>query len=94
MLWNTELFPTNELSEQLNIHMLYQYLGEELMHWGLVYKLPVVSLRFFNVYGIRSRTSGTYGAVFGVFLAQKLAKNLTVVVMESRQEILHMSLMY
>ena len=31
-----------------------------------------MSLRFFNVYGTRSRTSGTYGAVFGVFLAQKL----------------------
>ena len=35
---------------------------------------------FFNVYGPRSRTSGTYGAVFGVFLAQKLAgKPFTVV---------------
>jgi len=34
----------------------------------------------FNVYGPRARTSGTYGAVFGVFLAQKLAgKPLTVV---------------
>jgi len=32
-----------------------------------------VSLRLFNVYGPRSRTSGAYGAVFGVFLAQKLA---------------------
>jgi UDP-glucose 4-epimerase len=32
------------------------------------------------VYGPRSRTSGTYGAVFGVFLAQKLAgKPFTVV---------------
>ena len=40
------------------------------MHWGKVYDLPVVSLRLFNVYGPRSRTSGTYGAVFGVFLAQ------------------------
>jgi UDP-glucose 4-epimerase len=45
-----------------------------------VYKLPVISLRLFNVYGPRSRTSGTYGAVFGVFLAQKLAgKPFTVV---------------
>jgi UDP-glucose 4-epimerase len=32
------------------------------------------------VFGPRSRTSGTYGAVFGVFLAQKLAgKPMTVV---------------
>ncbi|MCK5160666.1 MAG: GDP-mannose 4,6-dehydratase, partial [Candidatus Aureabacteria bacterium] len=50
------------------------------LHWGKIYKLPVVSLRLFNVYGPRSRTSGTYGAVFGVFLAQKLAgKPFTVV---------------
>ena len=45
---------------------------QAVLHWGQVYGLPVVSLRLFNVYGPRSRTSGTYGAVFGVFLAQKL----------------------
>jgi len=58
-----------------------KYLGEQIaLHWNQVYKLPVVSLRSFNVYGPRSRTSGTYGAVFGVFLAQKLAgKPFTVV---------------
>lgn len=51
-----------------------------VLHWGQVYDLPVMSLRMFNVYGPRSRTSGTYGAVFGVFLAQKLAgKPFTVV---------------
>jgi len=39
-----------------------------------------VSVRLFNVFGPRARTSGTYGAVFGVFLAQLLAgKPLTVV---------------
>jgi len=56
-------------------------LGESLvMHWGQVYNLPVLSLRFFNVFGPRARTSGTYGAVFGVFLAQLLAdKPLTIV---------------
>lgn len=76
-------FPTRENAE---IRPQYPYalaknLGEQLvMHWGQVYKLPVVSLRLFNVYGPRSRTSGTYGAVFGVFLAQKLAgKAFTVV---------------
>ena len=55
-------------------YALTKLLGEQLvLHWAQVYKLPTVSLRFFNVYGPRSRTSGTYGAVFGVFLAQKLA---------------------
>jgi UDP-glucose 4-epimerase len=60
---------------------LTKYLGEQMaLHWGQVYRMPVVSLRLFNVYGPRSRTTGAYGAVFGVFLAQKLAgKPLTVV---------------
>jgi len=62
-------------------YALTKYLGEQAaLHWHQVYDLPVVSLRFFNVYGPRSRTSGTYGAVFGIFLAQKLAgKPFTVV---------------
>lgn len=54
-------------------YALTKLLGEQcVLHWGRVYGLPVVSLRLFNVYGPRSRTAGTYGAVFGVFLAQKL----------------------
>ncbi len=62
-------------------YALTKYLGERIaMHWGRVYDIPTVSLRFFNVFGPRARTSGTYGAVFGVFLAQKLAgKPFTVV---------------
>lgn len=76
-------FPTDESAD---IRPEYPYaltkrLGEELaLHWAKVYKLPVVSLCLFNVYGPRSRTSGTYGAVFGVFLGQKLAgKPYTIV---------------
>jgi UDP-glucose 4-epimerase len=54
-------------------YALTKYLGEEaVLHWAQVYDVPAVALRLFNVYGPRSRTSGTYGAVFGVFLAQKL----------------------
>ena len=62
-------------------YALSKSLGEEaVLHWGQVYKLPVMSIRIFNAYGPRSRTTGAYGAVFGVFLAQKLAgKPLTVV---------------
>ena len=55
-------------------YALTKRLGEEMvLHWEQVFGIPSISLRFFNVYGPRSRTSGTYGAVFGVFLAQKLA---------------------
>jgi len=62
-------------------YALTKFMGEELvLHWADVYKLPALSLRLFNVYGPRSRTTGAYGAVFGVFLAQKLnGKPYTVV---------------
>lgn len=62
-------------------YALTKYMGEELvLHWSQTYKLPTVSLRLFNVYGPRSRTTGAYGAVFGVFLAQKIhGKPYTVV---------------
>jgi UDP-glucose 4-epimerase len=62
-------------------YALSKYLGESAaLHWAQVYRLPVISIRMFNVYGPRVRTTGAYGAVFGVFLAQKLhGKPFTVV---------------
>lgn len=54
-------------------YALTKAMGEELvLHWAKIYQLPALSLRLFNVYGPRSRTTGAYGAVFGVFLAQIL----------------------
>lgn len=76
-------YPTPETAaiRPMYPYALSKYLGEQyVLHWNKVYKLPCVSLRLFNVYGPRARTSGAYGAVFGVFLAQKLAgKPFTVV---------------
>ena len=69
-------YPTPETAEPRPQYpyALTKYIGEQyVLHWAQVYGLPALSLRFFNVFGPRSRTSGTYGAVFGVFLAQKLA---------------------
>ena len=62
-------------------YALSKYFGEQAaLHWHQIYNLPVNAIRIFNAYGTRSRTSGAYGAVFGVFLRQKLAgKPLTVV---------------
>jgi UDP-glucose 4-epimerase len=62
-------------------YALSKYQGEQaVLHWGRVYRLPVNVIRIFNAYGTRSKTTGAYGAVFGVFLAQKLkGKPLTVV---------------
>ena len=78
-----DLFPTPETAPTMPEYpyALTKYLGEQCaLHWNRVYHLPCVSLRLFNVFGPRSRTSGAYGAVFGVFLAQKLAgKPFTVV---------------
>lgn len=55
--------------------------GEQAtFHWHQVYGLPVNSVCIFNAYGPRVRTTGVYGAVFGVFFRQKLAgKPYTVV---------------
>ena len=67
-------------------YALTKYLGEQyVLHWNKVYQLPCVSLRFFNVYGPRARTSGAYGAVFGVLLAQKLARKPFTVVGDGTQ---------
>jgi UDP-glucose 4-epimerase len=78
-----DAYPTRETAD---IRPMYPYaltknLGEQcVMHWCQVYKMPAVALRLFNVFGPRHRTTGTYGAVFGVFLAQRLAgKPLTIV---------------
>jgi len=62
-------------------YALSKYQGEQAcFHWHHVYNLPVNTIRIFNAYGTRSRTSGAYGAVFGVFLKQKLeGKPFTVV---------------
>lgn len=71
-----EQVPTNELT---SINPMYPYalskwMGEEIvLHWTQLYKIKSLSLRLFNVYGPRARTSGNYGAVLGVFFAQKLA---------------------
>lgn len=78
-----DVYPTPETApiDPQYPYSLTKYMGEELvLHWAKIYGLPALSLRLFNVYGPRSRTTGAYGAVFGVFLTQKLhGKPLTVV---------------
>jgi UDP-glucose 4-epimerase len=83
-----DIYPTPETAE---IRPQYPYaltkrLGEELvLHWAQLYGLPAVSLRLFNVYGPRHRTAGTYGAMFGVFLAQRLAGKAYTIVGDGTQ---------
>ena len=84
----SEVYPTPEtvpIKPQYP-YALTKHMGEELvLHWASVYKLPSISLRLFNVFGTRSRTSGAYGAVFGVFLAQKLNGRAFTVVGDGTQ---------
>ena len=75
--------PTSEIHKinPLYPYAMSKYQGEKLcFHWSKLYNLPVNSLRIFNAYGPRVRTTGAYGAVFGVFFKQKLEnKPFTVV---------------
>ena len=75
--------PTSEIHKinPLYPYAMSKYQGEKLcFHWHKLYKLPVNSIRIFNAYGPRVRTTGAYGAVFGVFFKQKLEnKPFTVV---------------
>jgi UDP-glucose 4-epimerase len=76
-------YPTPETADIVPLYpyALTKYIGEQYcLFWNKLYKIPIVSLRYFNVYGTRARTNGTYGAVFKVFLKQKLENRpLTVV---------------
>jgi UDP-glucose 4-epimerase len=67
-------------------YALSKYQGEcAAFHWHQVYKLPVNSVRIFNAYGTRVRTTGAYGAVFGVFFKQKLSGKPYTVVGDGQQ---------
>lgn len=76
-------------NEQINPQYPYalsKYLGEQTaLHWHKVYGLPVNSIRIFNAYGPRVRTTGVYGAVFGVFFKQKLEKKPLTVIGKGKQ---------
>ena len=68
-------------------YALSKYLGEmSCFHWNKVYGVPVNSIRIFNAYGTRVRTTGAYGAVFGVFLKQKLSNKPFTVVGDGSQK--------
>ena len=67
-------------------YALSKYHGEQaVFHWHQVYGLPVNSIRIFNAYGTRVRTTGVYGAIFGVFLKQKLSGHPFTVVGDGNQ---------
>ena len=78
---NTEI-PMKEdgFCQPLNPYALQKYVGELYCKiFTDIYKLPTVSLRYFNVYGPRQPKEGSYMPVIGVFLTQKAkGEKLTV----------------
>ena len=83
-----DIYPTPETAKikPQYPYALTKYMGElYTLHWGNLYKLPVVSLRLFNVYGPKVRTYGDYGPVFSIFLAQKLHNSSFTVVGNGKQ---------
>ena len=88
--------PTDE-THHINTEYPYalsKYLGEQTaLHWHKVYKLPVNSIRIFNAYGPRVRTTGAYGAVIGVFFKQRIEKKPLTIVGNGKQtrDFIHVS---
>ena len=75
--------PTSE-KDKIDLNNPYavtKFIGEEIiMRYALMFKMPNISFRFFNVYGPRLNISDQYSAVIGNFLSQtKNNKALTIV---------------
>ena len=78
----------------LNPYAFAKYTGEQICEmYNKVYGLSVVTARFFNVYGTRQPTSGTYATVVGIFEGLKKAgKPLTITgTGEQRRDFTHIS---
>ncbi len=81
--------PTDEKNKvnPLYPYALSKYQAEQAcLHWYKVYNLPVNSIRIFNAYGVRVKTTGAYGAVFGVFFKQKLENKPFTIVGDGNQK--------
>jgi len=65
---------------KLNPYAFAKYTGEEtLIMYSQLYNVSTVSARFFNVYGDRQPTQGTYATLIGIFERQyKTAQPLTI----------------
>ncbi len=76
----------NHKIEPMYPYALSKYQGEQAaFHWNKVYGISVNSIRIFNAYGPRVKTTGAYGAVFGVFFKQKLSNEPFTIVGDGTQ---------
>jgi len=65
---------------KLNPYAFAKYTGEEILSmYSELYNISTASARFFNVYGDRQPTEGTYATLIGIFERQyKLEQPLTI----------------
>jgi UDP-glucose 4-epimerase len=62
----------NSLPNCLNPYAVSKYVGEQFCEiFTRLYRLPTVTLRYFNVYGPRQPAVGAYALVLGIFLDQR-----------------------
>lgn len=60
------------LPQCLNPYAVSKYVGEQFCEiFTRLYRLPTISLRYFNVYGPRQPAVGAYALVLGIFLEQR-----------------------
>ena len=80
--------PTKEESpiDCLNIYSLSKWYGEQLcLHFYKTYNLESSILRYFNVYGERQPTEGSYAPVIGTFQKQ-LEEDTTFTIVDDGQQ--------
>jgi len=76
----------NKPSEVTSVYALSKRDQEELcLTYGRVYDLPVVALRFFNIYGTRQALSNPYTGVAAIF-ASRLLNNQAPLVFEDGEQ--------
>ena len=62
----------DSLPNCLNPYAVSKYVGEQFCEiFTRLYRLPTVTLRYFNVYGPRQPAVGAYALVLGIFLDQR-----------------------
>ena len=60
-----------EAGPKLNPYAFTKYTGEEILQmYSQIYNISTVCARFFNVYGDRQPTEGTYATIIGIFERQ------------------------
>ena len=85
---NQNKFPLKEtfLANPLSPYGLQKYIGElQCRLFTKVYNLETVSLRYFNVYGPRLSTEGSYALVIGKFLKQRQNGQPLTIVPDGKQ---------